>query len=104
MSTPEHLVMSASAPCGGTQSLYKVVESLYQGTTGDFTVVSLNCVNLEEGTTWILTVFDYGGSGSCYGTRQYRRNPAGADPRGNYCRSIDGALDCNAGQAGVTDT
>jgi len=89
-----------SSPCSGNQTLTKINNNLYQGTTGDFT---LGVLASDPTLGWTLVIYDYSSSSSpCYPSIQYAQvTPDTSDPSGSYGKLVNGSPDTNEGEASV---
>ena len=96
------LSVTVITPCNGTQTVNSVSPNLYQGTSGDFTLVILSS---DPNQGWLLTVYDYSNpTGPCYPSVTYGQvTPNASDPKGSYGKMVDGSPDTTAGSASVDD-
>ncbi len=102
LTLPGSLMVGISSPCTKVQIVHLNAQgTMYSGSDGDFDLVVLSKVTSGGTTNWQMTTWDYESGSGCRGQLSWRRNPAGDDPVGNYCRYVSGAVDCNAGSGGV---
>lgn len=89
-----------TTPCSGDQTLNKVNDDLYQGTSGDFT---LGVLASDPTLGWKLTIYDYSSTTSpCYPSIVYAQvTPDSSDPSGTYGKLVNGSPDTSAGEASV---
>lgn len=94
------LTVTVSTPCPGQQSLNQVIPTLYQGASGNFTLVVLSA---HPTLAWLLVVYDYSDpNGPCYPSALFGQvTPNPSDPKGLYGKLVGGVPDTNAGSATV---
>jgi len=100
-SLPSTVNVDVEEPCTGSQSLTKQSDTLYAGSTGDFTYATLYSISVGDNQSWELKTWDYRQGSGCYGITYFRRNPADSDPIGDYCL-YDGSIHCDEGNATIS--
>lgn len=90
---------SVNSPCTGDQTLDEISSSLYQGTSGNFSVGVL----ISDATQgWLLTIIETGSGSSCYPSITYGQvTPNSSDPTGTYGEMVNGSPDTGSGEASI---
>jgi len=95
--------VKVDTPCVGTQTVAKISDTFYSGTTGDFTSVNMGLPPGES--AWEITIYNYGGVTGCTTTSLFGQVTADAnDPEGEYgLLDSNGDPDTSLGELNVTE-
>lgn len=96
---PQSYEISVLSPCQGDQTVNRNSDTVYSGTSGDFTFANLG----YENGTWRITIYDYRQGSNCFGASTYQQVTPDADPTSGQFGKFDANAqpDVNLGVATV---
>jgi hypothetical protein len=97
---PDNYQVSVLTPCQGSQVVAKEDDTMYSGTSGDFTFVNMS----YNGSDWKLSIFDYRTGSGCFGASEYYQLTPDPDPTASQFGKADanGDPDPDLGLAAVS--